>query len=229
MFNEEKTAGKCLAAVMEEISKLENEGKLIVVDDGSTDETGKILKREQEEFKKSLIILTHKKNKGYGAALQTGIERAIEMGDDYYLTMDADLTNDPKYLKDFAGLMSETIDCVKASRYIKGGKVLNVPSYRRIISLIGNYLAGFFFRVGVKDCTNGFKMVRLSLLKGIKFRENNFSIILEELYYLKQRHARFKEIPITLTSRTSGKSHFKYTPRIFFDYFKYGVQAFFLR
>lgn len=227
MFNEEAMAAKCIDTVMEEIGKLGNEEKLMVVNDGSTDETGKILKKKQEEFKKNLIILTHRKNKGYGAALQTGINRAIEMDYDYYLTMDSDLTNDPKYIKDFAKLMSDNIDCVKASRYIKGGKVSNVPHYRRIISLIGNYLAGFFFRVGLKDCTNGFKMVKLSMLKGIKFRENNFSIILEELYYLKQRRAHFKEIPITLTSRVNGKSHFHYTPRIFFDYFKYGIKAFF--
>jgi len=63
------------------------------------------------------------------------------------------------------------------------------------------------------------------MLKGIKFKENNFSIILEELYYLKKRDARFLEIPNVLYARTNTTSHFKYKPKIFYDYFKYAFKA----
>lgn len=228
MFNEENTASSCIDKVIKEITKIKNQIKLIIVDDGSIDKTADLLKNKKKQYKNQLVILSHKKNNGYGAALQTGISYAIKERYKFYLTMDSDLTNPPKYIVDFIKVMSEDIDCVKASRYIKGGKVVNVPYFRQLISIIGNYIASLLFNVGIKDCTNGFRMVRLELLKGIKFKEKSFSIILEELYYLKKKHSRFKEIPYTLTPRTNSKSHFKYNFRIFRDYFKYAFKAFLL-
>jgi len=152
----------------------------------------------------------------------------MELGFDWGLHMDSDLTNDPKYIPFFAKDMSGKYDCIKASRYIKGAMTVNVPMYRQLISQIGNYIASMFFNIGIKDCTNGFRMVRLALLNGIKFKENNFSIILEELYYLKKKGAMFKEIPYRLTARTSSISHFSYQPKTFYNYFKYLVKAAFV-
>ena len=105
---------------------------------------------------------------------------------------------------------------------------INVPRYRKLISQVGNYIASILFRIGIKDCTNGFRMVRLELLNGVKFKENDFSIILEELYYLKKNGAMFKEIPYTLTSRRDSISHFSYKPKTFYNYFKYLVKAAFV-
>ena len=140
--------------------------------------------------------------------------------------MDSDLTNPPKFIPQFVKKISDDVGCVKASRYVAGGKVVNVPFSRKIISIVGNSLASVFFNVGIRDCTNGFRMVRLDLLKGIRFQENNFSIILEELYYLKKKGAKFIEIPNVLYARTNSRSHFYYKPKIFFDYFKYALKAF---
>ena len=225
VFNEEKVVAFCADKVIKEISKLKNYTKLLIVDDGSQDMTPKILSQIEKRYKKKLIIITHKKNKGYGGALQTGISYALKKGYEFYLTMDSDLTNDPIYIHDFVKVMSDELDCVKASRYIKGGKVVNVPYFRQLISIIGNHIASLFFNVGIKDCTNGFKMVRLKLLKGTTFKENSFSIILEEMYYLKKRHARFAEIPNVLYARSNSSSHFNYKIKTFYDYCKYVIKA----
>lgn len=228
VFNEGKIIAKTIEEAIKELRKVKIPTSLIMVNDGSSDATSNVLTEKQKAYKKNLIVLTHKKNKGYGAALQTGITYAIKQNYEFYLTMDSDLTNPPKYIHDFVKKMSRNIDCVKASRYIKGSKVIDVSTFRVFVSKAGNYVASLLFGVGVKDCTNGFKMVRLELLRGIKFQENNFSIILEELYYLKKRKAKFAEIPNVLYARTNTKSHFRYTPKIFYDYFKYGIKAFLL-
>lgn len=229
MFNEEKIASLCIDNVIKEISKLKDKTTLIVIDDGSTDKTPVILRNKKNKFKEKLTVISHKKNKGYGEAMQTGINYAIKQGFKFYLTMDSDLTNPPEFIPKFVESINSNVDCVKASRYIKGGKVVNVPFFRQSISTIGNKLASWFFDVNIKDCTNGFKIVRLSFLKNIKFKENNFSIILEEMYYLKKMGARFAEIPNVLYARTNSKSHFIYKPKIFYDYFKYLIKAFLLR
>ena len=228
-YNEQASISSCIEKVLNEISKIKSKTLLVIVDDGSRDKTPQILEKEKIRFGKKLVILNHKTNQGYGKALQSGIAYALEEGFEFYLTMDSDLTNPPKYIHDFVQTMSNAIDCVKASRYIKGGKVMNVSFFRKSVSAIGNYLASFCFNVGIKDCTNGFKMVRLDNLKNISFKEKNFSIILEEMYYLKKKKARFREIPNILYARKRSASHFRYRPKIFYDYFKYLLKALFLK
>lgn len=227
MFNEEKVASECIEEVIKELKKVKNKTLLIVVDDGSRDKTGNILKGKSKKYKNQLIILSHQNNIGFGGALNTGIKEAIRRGFEFYLTMDSDLTNPPRHIHEFIAAMSSNVDCVKASRYVKGGGVENVPYFRQIISVAGNLVASKLFNVGIRDCTNGFKMVRLKFLEDVEFKEKNFSMILEELYYLKKKKAKFSEIPNTIHIRKNSKSHFKYTPRIFYDYLKYVLKSVF--
>lgn len=226
MYNEEKVGGKCIDEVVRVIKDVKIPIKIIIVNDGSFDNTKTVLNEKLNQYKKHLIIKTHKKNKGYGAATQTGISIAISMGSSWALHMDSDLTNDPKYIPHFLRFINSKYDCIKASRYIKDSKVINVTSFRRLISVVGNYVAHHLFNVGIKDCTNGFRIVRLEKLKGLTLKEKDFSVILEELYYLKKKRAKFTEIPYVLSARSNSKSHFIYKPKIFVDYFKYALRSF---
>lgn len=225
-YNEEKVIGLCIDKVIETISQSAINIKLVVINDGSKDRTEQIINEKFKKYKKNLVILIHKRNKGYGAATQTGIDWALKYKYDWCLHMDSDLTNDPKYILKFSRFVDKEYDCIKASRYIKNSKIKNVPFFRIAVSAIGNFMAFLLFRIGIKDCTNGFRMVRTEKLRGIKFKENNFSIILEELYYLKKSKSKFAEIPYVLTARTNSKSHFNYKPRVFWDYIKYAIKSF---
>ena len=225
MYNEERGAEKCAHTVMRALHSLSPETTLIVVNDGSKDQTKAILIKLAKEYTKQFVIVNHPQNKGYGAALATGINEAIKRHFTWILFMDSDLTNDPKYIKDFIKYTDSAYDCVKASRYIAGGSMVNVPLFRQIVSRTGNLIARVCFRIGVHDCTNGFRMVRLEKLKGITFKERSFSIILEELYYLKKKNARFFEIPNILTSRVDSASNFRYNGITFWNYLKYALKA----
>ena len=229
MHNEEQGAAKCIDEVVKVISNLRVKTKLIVVNDGSKDKTLKILQKQNSKYKNKLIIISYHKNLGYGGALRTGIKEGIKLQFDYGIIMDSDLTNDPKFIPQFVNEIPNGYDCVKASRYVKGGKVINVPFKRQIISIVGNTFASLFFHVNIRDCTNGFRMIKLSSVRDIPYKENDFSHILEELYYLKKKHAAFKEIPVTLLTRHQGASHFNYTPSIFWHYFKYTMKAFLVK
>lgn len=225
MFNEEKVAAASIDAVMKVLSKIKTPNTLLIVNDGSSDNTKLILEQKQKKYGKKLTVITHKKNSGYGAALQTGIKKALDLGYIWGLHMDSDQTNDPKYIYDFIKYTNEKYDCIKASRYIKGSKTINVSKFRHYVSVLGNIVASKLFNIGIRDCTNGFRIVRLELLRDVTFKENSFSIILEELYYLKKRKAKFKEIPYTLTARVSSHSHFTYKPKTFIDYLKYALKS----
>ena len=227
MYNEDPGAEKCVRAVCQILDSLPYRTALIVVNDGSTDATGDILRRLASEYNK-LIVLTHEKNAGYGSALRTGTKRAAADGFDYALFMDSDLTNDPKDIPNFAAKMLEGYDVIKASRYCKAGAVSGIPAYRVIISVIGNRVAGFLYGLPLTDCTNGFRAVKVSVLSKMTLTEPAFPIIMEELYYAKFLAESFCEIPVMLTDRTEEQrpTSFKYRPSIFYRYLKYAIKSF---
>ena len=202
---------------------------LFVVNDGSQDSTLEILSTlAHSEPDLPFKILSYNKNRGYGAALLAGANAADNEGYEFALFMDSDLTNPPKLIKSIYELaFTGKYDLIKASRFISGGGMDGVPPSRKIISFVGNKVASILFGMGILDCTNGFRAVKLRLLRGVSFQERGFSSILEELYILKQKKARTIEIPYILTSRqkTQEASKFLYSPTVFYSYLKYAIKA----
>lgn len=230
MFNEEANAERCVAAVTAVLAKLEPGVDLLVVDDGSRDATVSILKKCADKYPRFSFI-EHGVNKGYGRAIETlGVE-ARKRGYEFALFMDSDLTNDPALIPRFVELLRQGYDLVKASRYVPGGAMEGVPPERMRVSIWGNRIASALFRMGIKDCTNGFRAVRLSKLEGLAVTERGFASILEELLHLKRAGVRSIELPYVLTARQKdqGPSKFRYKPSVFWGYFKYALRAFFTR
>lgn len=226
-FNEEKGISKCIRSVTTVLTNIKSKATLIIVNDGSTDNTLQILHDEKKKHKKMLTIVSYPKNKGYGAALATGIRTAIKLKYTYGLIMDSDLTNDPKDIPRFFSKIQEGYDLVKGSRYVKGGKAHGVPFKRRLPSIIGNRIASLLFMHSLKDNTNGFRIIRLSYAKHVPYKEQGFSHILEEVYHLKKKGAKITEIPVILTTRKNGSSSFTYTPHVYISYLKHPLRSFF--
>lgn len=225
MFNEEAIAAASVTAIIKVMKQVSLRIHLIVVNDGSTDATRSILEKEEQRFSPWLTVVSHSKNRGYGSALRTGIKTAAIYGYEWVLFMDSDLTNDPRDIPRFIDCIGPEIDCVKASRYTKGGGMVGVPIYRQLCSRLGNRIASVCFRLGIKDCTNGFRMVRTEALTKIALHEQKFAIIVEELYELKKRHARCVSLPVVLTNRKTATSHFQYSLSTFVSYAKYVIKA----
>lgn len=217
MYNEIIEAACCIE-VVEKYIKQVPAITLIVVDDGSNDGTTQVLHKLKKKYQKNLSLVTHSKNQGYGAAIRSGITAAVELKADYVLFMDADLTNHPRCIKNFVKEIPNGWDCIKASRYIRGGGMLGVPTYRQIISRLGNSILRLFFQLPIHDHTNGFRLVRTKLLKNIPYKKSDFSLIIEELFYLKKSGAKITEIPHLLTSRKESSSHFVYNYKLLKNY-----------
>jgi glycosyltransferase involved in cell wall biosynthesis len=231
MYNEEVGAENCVQQMMLEIAKLPDQLRLFAVNDGSKDGTLKILERLRSQGI-DFELVDQQPNQGYGAACISGAAAAYKKGFTFGLFMDSDLTNDPRLIPLFwEKLKTNSYDFVKASRYIKGGGMHGVPLRRQIPTIVGNRLARFLFGMGINDCTNGFRAVRLSLLQNVRFEERGFPSIVEELYVLKTKGAKGTEIPYTLTKRADGdeNSKFSYSAGTFWRYLKYSLRAFLIR
>ena len=228
MYNEERGAEICVRRVCAVLAATPVPSKLIVVNDGSRDATGEILRRLAAELP-NLEATHHEQNGGYGAALRTGIRKAAEGGFDYALFMDSDLTNDPDDIARFLPLMERGVDVIKASRFVEGGRMEGVPWQRGIFSHTGNVIARALFGLGIRDCTNGFRAVKVAILARMNLRESGFPIIVEELYQAKSLARTFSEVPVVLTSRTADQrqTSFSYKPETLKKYLGFALKAFF--
>lgn len=230
MFNEQRGAERCVREVTRVLTTKLPTSRLFVVDDGSSDKTAEILRGlEREQLPLSVVYCAA--NGGYGAALLQGAHAARAAGFDFGLFMDSDLTNDPELIPVFEEAIQQGNDVVKASRYIPQGGMSGVPWFRQAVSRYGNVIASALCGIGVRDCTNGFRAVRLSLLADVRFEERGFPSIVEEVYLLKRAGASFGEIPYILTARSDNQdgSKFRYNVKTFYRYLKYCVLAAFVR
>ena len=84
------------------------------------------------------------------------------------------------------------------------------------------------FQLPITDCTNGFRAIKLNLLRNYNFRENDFSFIMEELFFLSnKKKLKFSNIPVTLNVRTDDLrlSSFQYSFKAILKYLKYPLKA----
>ena len=226
MYNEEAGAEKCVREVCATLNRIEHRCGLLVVEDGSRDRTLEILEKAALCHAK-LKVIRHPQNLGYGRALRTGVEQAAKDRYDYALFMDSDLTNDPADITRFCAEMERGTDVIKASRFTAGGRMQGVPLRRALISRLGNLVARVLFGIGLQDCTNGFRALRVPILQQMSLTENGFPIIVEELYQATFLASSFAEIPVVLTSRAGDlrPTSFGYKPSVFLTYLQYALKA----
>lgn len=174
--------------------------EIVFVDDGSDDNT----LEEMESLKKNnIIIVSHEKNMGKGAALKTGFSKA---SGDVILTIDADMTYPPEYAKRIIGML-EGFDLVVASRFSQG-----IPKNLDIARIVSNILGSGFMSVllgkRITDGTSGMRVFRRSLLSlDIKAEGLNFEV--EQTTLAVRKGLRYAEIPIVPEPR-KGKSKLRF-------------------
>jgi len=180
--------------------------RVIAVNDGSTDET----RYELEAFKQKLPleIVAHDLNEGLGAAIRTGLLRAIELSQDsdVVITMDADDTHDPALILPMLEQIAAGSDVVIASRFRPGAYCVGVPFRRRVMSVGASLLFRVVFPTpGVRDFMSGFRAYRVRILEQARrefrsrlFEFGGFHAVVDLLLKLRGIGARFAEVPILL-------------------------------
>ncbi len=204
-YNEEES-------IDELVSEFENVRKtldfdVVFVDDGSTDTTGAKLEGRSKKFE-WIKIVSHERNQGIAQSLKDGFSFAIENGYDFIAQMDSDLTHRPALLLQMFDEAGDA-DLVIASRYVKGGGMRNVPTWRIMISRAGNRL--FRLALGIKtlDATSGFRLGSRRVYEQLDPEADSFGIQLELTVKAERLGFIIKEIPFILTNREKGTSKFR--------------------
>jgi dolichol-phosphate mannosyltransferase len=183
---------------------------LLIVDDGSPDGTAQIVKNLQLEFGKKLHLIERKGKLGLGTAYIAGFKYAIQQKFDYIFEMDCDFSHNPDDLVNlYNACAQEGADLSIGSRYVKGGKVVNWPIDRILMSYFASLYVRIILCINIHDTNAGFKCYKRKVLEtinleGIRFIGYAFQI--EMKYKVKKAGFKIKEVPITFTDRTAGES-----------------------
>jgi dolichol-phosphate mannosyltransferase len=207
-FNEEASLPKIFPKLDVVLSNREEEYKVLVCNDGSSDRTGDVLKDMLGSY--PLEIITHKMNRGLGETSRDLFEHAAEIAriGDVIVRLDCDDTHEPEFIPSLVSKIREGNDVVIASRFAPGGGQLGVSRYRAFISRCANLFMKFFFPIkGLREYSSGFRAYRAEkVIEAINFYGNDFiqlkglgfTCTLEKLVKLKMIGARFSEAPFVL-------------------------------
>lgn len=211
-YNEAASLGPLLARIRGAMARASSEYRVIVVNDGSTDPTLEIAKREAAIM--PVMIVDHGRNRGLGEALKSGLVTASgdARDDDTIVTMDADDTHPPDLIARMVGRLEEGNDLVIASRYQQGAQEIGLGPYRKGLSRGASFLLRTLFPMkGIRDYTSGYRAYRASILKAAVARygdrlieESGFSCMVELLLKLRRLGIRCEEVPLVLRYDQKG-------------------------
>ncbi len=204
-YNEKENIEK----IIRKVFSLPSGFHLLIVDDGSPDGTGNIIKQLQQQFPGSLFLLERKGKLGLGTAYIAGFKWALEKGYEYIFEMDADFSHNPEDLERLFAACRDGADVAVGSRYVSGGKVVNWPWDRIFISKGGAFYTKMITWMPVNDPTAGFVCYTAKVLQTIPLEKVHFigyAFQIEMKYRAWKLGFKIKEVPITFIDRIEGAS-----------------------
>ena len=205
-YNEKENIEQIITAVF----SLEKSFDILIVDDGSPDGTGQIVKDLQARCPNRLFLIEREGKQGLGTAYIRGFKWALEHSYEYVFEMDADFSHNPADLERLYEACSEKkADVAIGSRYISGMNVVNWPLGRILISYFASYYVRIITGMRIKDATAGFKCYRRRVLEtidldAIQFKGYAFQI---EMKFMAYKHGfKLEEVPIIFVNRVEGTS-----------------------
>lgn len=202
------------------VFSLPREFELLIVDDGSPDETAAHVKKLQGEFIGKLHLEERRGKLGLGTAYIHGFKWALARDYDFIFEMDCDFSHNPADLVRLLEACEKNADVAIGSRYCKGGKITNWPWDRILMSYFASLYVRIVLWLPVKDTTAGFKCYRRKVLETIeldKIRFMGYAFQIEMKYRAYKKGFKLVEVPIMFTDRVLGVS--KMSTKIFKEAF----------
>jgi dolichol-phosphate mannosyltransferase len=223
-YNEAKNIKKLIVDIEKVCKDLSDLSfTLFVIDDSSPDGTAQVAREAAKKVRAknfNVKVLVRKTKDGIGKAYVYGFHEILKQDFDYLIQIDADLSHNPKYIKDLVAQARLGKDFISASRYMKGGKIDDWGLHRRILSLGGNIYTRAFLGSTITDYTNGLNMFSTSLLREIDLDTLNsagYGFFIELKYKALPLSKHYAQIPIVLTDRMHGKSKIPLKSTIFIN------------
>ena len=210
-YNEEKSIGGVIRGIPRKIPGIDKV-EVLVINDGSVDKTVEIARKAGADK-----VISHKANRGVGAAFYTGLDQALEMGADIILNTDADGQFNPKDIPRLVEpIVKGTSDIVVGSRFL--GKNPKMPFMKKIGNRFFTWLTKRMTGVNLTDAQCGFRAFTKEVaLKTVLF--GKFTYTQEFILQASRKGFKITEIPIDAGIRKDGKS------KVVKCWYQYGLKA----
>ena len=214
MYNEVQNIERTVATLKGIASEIAGDHEIVIVDDGSTDGCGGLVESLAQKDP-AIRLFSLERNTKFGGAFAKGFMSARK---DIIVYMDSDLPVSVDDIKRSLPFI-ETADIVTGYSSIKKGDTLK----RKIMSTVYNAMVQVMFGLNVKDINSGYKIVRRSMLEGIRFISQSPFVDVELFLQAKRKKAAVKQFALLFHPRSGGKSYMGRLPIIwatFRDMFK---------
>lgn len=202
-FNEEESLSQLFEKILP-LAELFLNIEIIFVDDGSTDNTKKIIlqwiKGKEDKFK----LVAHDKNMNLGAALKTGVEHSSNS--EIVCFLDSDCTYDPKIIEHLVQEIENGFDIVTVSPYHPRGSVEGVPKWRLFLSFGCSFIYRTILRKKIYTWTAMVRAIKSEHIDNIQSEKNDFSYVAEVMINGVKNNLKILEVPTILHVRKYGQS-----------------------
>jgi hypothetical protein len=199
-FNDAPSLPGLLARTFETLRRVADDYEVIVVNDGSVDNTAETLEQLEREYRPFLRVITHPQNGGYGAALRSGFAAATK---EYIFYTDGDGQYDPGELENLLRAVTPRTGLVNGYKIQRSD-----PWHRVAIGWLYNRFARALFRIRVRDIDCDFRLIRRSILDPAELRSTGGTICVELVRNLEMTEADVVELPVHHYPRQHGRSQF---------------------
>ena len=198
-YNDEASIGGLVNEALALLPTLTDDFEVIVVDDGSTDGTARVLEELARDDPRVRVI-HHEVNRGYGAALRTGFATSVK---DLVFYTDGDGQYDVRELRLLRPLLTEGVDIVN------GYKIKRADAWqRKAVGAVYNRLAHLLFNIPIRDVDCDFRLIRRREVEQVELVSSSGSICVELVHKLHRRGCVFAEVAVRHRPRTHGRSQF---------------------
>ncbi len=199
-YNDSGTIGSLVIRALQVAESLTAEYEVIVVNDGSKDETADILAELQRLYPAHLRVVDHVVNRGYGAALRSGFAAARM---DLVFYTDGDAQYDPAEIAELWQAMTDDVD------WVNGWKISRSdPLHRIVIGRVYHHTVKTLFGLTVRDVDCDFRLMRRRIFDTVRLEKSSGVICLEMMKKFKDAGFRVAEVPVHHYHRTHGTSQF---------------------
>ena len=206
-YNDAGTIASLVITSVKVAATLTDDYEVIVINDGSQDDTAKILDELARIYPRRVRIVHHEVNRGYGGALRTGFATASK---DYVFYTDGDAQYDPAEMAVLWEKMTDGVD------WVNGWKISRSdPLHRIIIGRLYHHYVKLLFGLKVRDVDCDFRLMRRRIFDIVRLEKNSGVICLEMMKKFQDAGFRVAEQPVHHYHRAHGQSQFFNFPRVF--------------
>lgn len=204
-YNDQGSIGQLIDDAIITLKKITRDFEVIVVDDGSTDKSRKILQDYAKKYLQ-LKLVFHEKNQGYGGALKSGFRSCSK---ELIFYTDGDGQYDIKELPILFSLMTNDVNFVNGIKMSRQD-----PNYRIVVGNIYSLIARWLFWLPMYDVDCDFRLIRKSLVQKIVLKNNSGTICIELVKKAQRAGAKFRQVSVHHYKRQWGQSQFFHLNRL---------------